>query len=672
MGDGLFKRGHIWFAWVNGHRVSTGLRDKQAAAKKRDELERRAVDPAYALGREATGQQIFDNYARSRRRLGRSSGTMHHVETKMGNLLRLLPVKCDDWNLAEFEKYVDDRLKEGVRRTTIKKELRVALAALRHARKHHLFDRAPEDIIPELSDDYRPRTRFLTPWELVALVTALDEENDPLRAAHVVFIVATGARWSESLKATPNHVGWRSGDDTGLFGTKTKASRRTVPTVGVSASLLSFVAGRVRGGMPDRPMFAPWPNVRRSLLSACKRAGIAPVSPNDLRRTFATWLQQAGATNELIAKVLGHTTTRMTESVYGKLPAADVARLLRERVGGGLSDEGVRDGGLTKEDRSVREGGSRGEQGLLLGDRGRQPASVGGGAGLAEVERDERGVRGAQRERPGAESRVLVERETGDGVEVRPGEGSGEEGAPVLRALLGASAGAEAEGQPVRFDGGAHGSGARTGEKNIGLLMGSKQVFSGRSEGTSVIAEKAVSSEKNQPFGSAQTPGRTGDTGIFNPPESAANVDESRDSGADWVAGGPPSPDGPCVYEGVPRDRPGHEWYVNATSGYCRYCGARSSLPEFSPVQGPCQACDTPWGLHTSSMKRRCRGDDPPLGSHVAVQLQSDIRESALDLARFARDVAWDAAEQAVRRELIARRRYLPQFVGAVRGELAS
>jgi hypothetical protein len=28
--------------------------------------------------------------------------------------------------------------------------------------------------------------------------------------------------------------------------------------------------------------------------------------------------------------------------------------------------------------------------------------------------------------------------------------------------------------------------------------------------------------------------------------------------------------------------------------------------------------------------------------------------------------------EQAVRRELIARRRYLPQFVGAVRGEFAS
>lgn len=591
MGDGLFKRGHIWFAWINGHRVSTGLRDKQAATKKRDELERRAVDPAYALGREATGQTIFDNYARSRRRLGRSAGTMHHVETKMGNLLRLLPVKCDDWNLAEFEKYVDDRLKEGVRRTTIKKELRVALAALRHARKHHLFDRAPEDIIPELGDDYRPRTRFLTPWELVALVSALEEENEPHRGAHIVFIAATGARWGESLRAHVEDVDFKT-LTVHLRGTKTKTSTRDVPMVGPARSLLRWAVDRAF----EPKCFQPWPNVRRSLLSACKRAGIAPVSPNDLRRTFSTWLQQAGATNDLIAKVMGHTSSRMVERVYGKLPAADVARLLRERVGGGLSDEGVRDG----------EGESATES--ATGD------SLPGGSGVGA---------GPGRGRSGG------------------GRRSGASDAPAS----GHDHPESADGTGRAKASSEHPEPGPSALKNTGLLMGSKQVFSGRSEGTSVITEKAVSPEKNQAFRGAQRQNRTADTGIFNPPESATNADESRNSGAGWVAGG--------------RARAMADMGVVPSTTADVETWLLHGADEWAPVQGPCQACPMPWGLHTSSMKRRCRGDDPPLGIPSP--------SVALDLARFARDAAWDAAEKAVRRELIARRRYLPQFVGAVR-----
>jgi hypothetical protein len=34
-------------------------------------------------------------------------------------------------------------------------------------------------------------------------------------------------------------------------------------------------------------LFPPWRNVRRDPLVACAQAGIAPCSPNDLRRTYA-------------------------------------------------------------------------------------------------------------------------------------------------------------------------------------------------------------------------------------------------------------------------------------------------------------------------------------------------------------------------------------------------
>lgn len=73
----------------------------------------------------------------------------------------------------------------------------------------------------------------------------------------------------------------------------TSARGRLVPIVTpAQRSLLEF-AVKYAGGT-DGAMFTPWSNVRRDLHAACKRAGIAPCSPNDLRRTFADWLVEAG------------------------------------------------------------------------------------------------------------------------------------------------------------------------------------------------------------------------------------------------------------------------------------------------------------------------------------------------------------------------------------------
>jgi integrase len=59
--------------------------------------------------------------------------------------------------------------------------------------------------------------------------------------------------------------------------------------------------------------------VRRDLGDACNRAGIDPVSPNNLRRTYASWLKQRGVDSAVVAKLLGHTSTRMVDLVYGHL-----------------------------------------------------------------------------------------------------------------------------------------------------------------------------------------------------------------------------------------------------------------------------------------------------------------------------------------------------------------
>ena len=53
------------------------------------------------------------------------------------------------------------------------------------------------------------------------------------------------------------------------------------------------------------PLVQPWPNVHKDLRAACERAGIEPVTPNDLRRTFASWLKQAGEDSMVVARLLG-------------------------------------------------------------------------------------------------------------------------------------------------------------------------------------------------------------------------------------------------------------------------------------------------------------------------------------------------------------------------------
>ena len=60
--------------------------------------------------------------------------------------------------------------------------------------------------------------------------------------------------------------------------------------------------------------------MRRDLLAkACARDKIPVVTPNDLRRTFASLLKQAGNDSMVVAKLLGDWTTRMVELVYGHL-----------------------------------------------------------------------------------------------------------------------------------------------------------------------------------------------------------------------------------------------------------------------------------------------------------------------------------------------------------------
>lgn len=325
----LNKRGDTWWTtfYVDGRRVrvSTGCRDRKAAELRARELERRAVDPSHAAENTATLGSALEAVLPDRAAKGRAEGTITMYRRKAGHLVRLLGAELPlaRVDAAAVDRFVEQRLAEGAARSTIHKELTTLRVALKIALRRGLWTGRIEATMPEgFSLEYVPKQRALTRVEYEKLVLALR----PDRARHVAFIIGTGARWIESVRAVKSDVTEAS---VFLRGSKTHNAARTVPLVGFMRELVAA----------SRPPFAPWSSVRRDLAAACARARIAPVTPNDLRRTCATWLRAAGVEPSLIAVVLGHRDSRMVERVYGRIPTDALRAALEGRLGEHSKDE---------------------------------------------------------------------------------------------------------------------------------------------------------------------------------------------------------------------------------------------------------------------------------------------------------------------------------------------
>jgi len=115
-----------------------------------------------------------------------------------------------------------------------------------------------------------------------------------------------------------------------MCGTKTGAADRHVPLLPALEAVL------LRSRQSSGYVVGEWGNVRRDLHAACggRRANIPPCSPNDLRRTFASWLKQDGVDGAIVARLLGHSSTRMVDLVYGQIDTATLARALLRLPGG--------------------------------------------------------------------------------------------------------------------------------------------------------------------------------------------------------------------------------------------------------------------------------------------------------------------------------------------------
>lgn len=311
----------------------TRERDAQVEA---DRLEREALrDPADVARERATWNDALDLLERyleesvDAGRMADATAKFHRAKaiqiTRVFTPLR----KLHAFDAAAVRDYLAAR-RGGERKVsdhTLVKELVTLRLGLQLARERGLWRGDLDALQPaELAARYVPRARVLTPED----VEALRRELPNARWRVVAFSLATGAELSTWTRAERRDVDLAAGL-VRVRGSKGAARARAVPVV--LDECRELLAEALAGADQAPPhLFRSWPNAQRDLRVACERAEIEHVSPNDLRRTYATRHVEAGVSLELLARAMGHTTTAMLMRVYAKPSAATIGDLMREQI----------------------------------------------------------------------------------------------------------------------------------------------------------------------------------------------------------------------------------------------------------------------------------------------------------------------------------------------------
>ena len=145
----------------------------------------------------------------------------------------------------------------------------------------------------------------------------VDEAEDPYVRAYFRFLIAMGCRKSEALSLRWSDVVLAGQHSSVAFRDTKNGEDRVIPlpaTIVAELSALPRVDGNPYvfvGRVPGQPLKAvskAWQRIR-------KRARLPHLRLHDLRRSFGSWLGDAGFTSKQIGTVLGHKTD-ITSRVY--------------------------------------------------------------------------------------------------------------------------------------------------------------------------------------------------------------------------------------------------------------------------------------------------------------------------------------------------------------------
>jgi len=172
---------------------------------------------------------------------------------------------------------------------------------------------APVIWIPPAS---KPRDNWLTKDHARILVDAAETPHIKL---FIILGLSTGARAGAILDLTWDRIDFTHGTiDFRPSGRNQTNKRRTiVPMNAISRPALEEAYAARLSDHVIEYAGKPISSVKKATQRLADKTGIA-FSPHVLRHTCAVWMAQANVPMQKIAQYLGHTSTRVTESVYAR------------------------------------------------------------------------------------------------------------------------------------------------------------------------------------------------------------------------------------------------------------------------------------------------------------------------------------------------------------------
>lgn len=330
----MFQHRGIWYTRVpdeTGVARKRSLRtsDERVAIVRESDLRRTASLPPSERKETLSLAAALGKVVAAKRR-ERSPDTVTYYEWKARSLTTSLGPVPDVRHITAsvIDRLVECREADGVSVNTISKELGVLFQALSTAWRLKAYDADPRSVMPQgFSDCYKPRERVLSQKELETIISECSNSD---QIVYVCFAVATSARHREIRRAVRGDIDLKS-DLIRLHGTKTEGAARWVPITPLSRPYVDRILQQVRPG-PETPLVSTNLGKGAFLGKFCRRLKIPHVSPNDLRRTCATWLVEHGVELYHVSKILGHKDTRMVERVYGQLRKEVLARLVNAQI----------------------------------------------------------------------------------------------------------------------------------------------------------------------------------------------------------------------------------------------------------------------------------------------------------------------------------------------------
>jgi len=234
---------------------------------------------------------------------------------KKANIVKQLVAEFGHYPLRRFdtrmvEQFQTERLQKGHKPATVNRHV----ATLKHMfTKADDWNMVEEETVKrvrkaKLLEENNRRLRYLSKEECTMLVNVCPAHLRPI----VITALNTGMRKEEILGLKWDQVDMKNGFI--LLDITKNGERREIPINGTLRETLSNIVRRIDVSYVFHDMEGGkrFGNIRRSFMTACRRANIRDFHFHDLRHTFATHLVMAGIDLTTVKELLGHKTLTMT------------------------------------------------------------------------------------------------------------------------------------------------------------------------------------------------------------------------------------------------------------------------------------------------------------------------------------------------------------------------